>query len=1105
MEHTDNPAGNSEKAPSSPSAVPTGTFVQHGEDWTIGYGAASFPLRNVLGLSYIYRLLQRPGEQFHALDLLTGTTAGEGPEADRSKVARFRDDENLVVERPGDIGPILDEQAKREYRRRIAELNEELDELRERGSLNVLGESDYRRREEAESELEALTRQLAQAVGMFGRDRRSGSAAERARLNVTRAIRAAVQKVSERNAPLGELLGTCIRTGSFCSYIPNARSPIEWKLGLESATPVPLAEAPPPESPQGATSFIQRLAVRTKFVGREEERELLRRCLEGVKGGQGRIAIVAGPPGIGKTRTAREAGEEARQQGFLALAGNCYDREDSVPFAPFVELLETALAPVSDPAAIRAILGEQAAEITRLLPQLRRLFPDLTPLQVSPEQSRRMLFNAILDLVERQSALNPTLLLLEDLHWADEGTLSLLVHLGRSISRMPVMIIATHRDDDIDMKPPLTKALDELTRLGVVERIPLRGLPEPAVAQMIELLSGQEPSPALVDLIYANTDGNPLFVEELIRHLDSNQATGDFLERLQQGEVALPHSLRLVIGRRLALVSKDTMRCLGTAAVIGRSFNFSLLEAATHADPDGLVDSLEEAEKAGLISSRLQYPEARFKFSHELIRRAVLDEVSIPRRQRLHLSIAQALEALYADALEDHAEDLAHHFWSAGYAADPTKAISFLQMAGEKAVGSSANTEAISQFRRALDLIARLPETQERLQHELALQVNLGAALIATKGYSTRDAVDVYARARELSQRVGEALQLFRILWGQWINCSSRAEYAAGLEFGQECLRLARSVGDPVLLVEAHHALGVHYITMGEFERSVEHHEQAIALYDPTKHEIHAHTYGQDPAVLCRIHWGQSLWFLGYPDQALKKTDQAVALVQTLSHPPTRAMAGAFGALVYQYCGNVPAAASLAATAVNLSTHHESAFTKGMGTVMSGWALSQQGETQAGIQRMRAGLEVLRATDAVITVGYFSGLLAEVYGQAGDAEEGLNILAGIDPSREKHWEAELCRVKGELILKRRHLGMPLPNQAVEAEQHFLRAIAIARAQKAKSLELRAAMSLCRLKHQQDKQEEARLALEEIFSWFTEGLDTPDLLAAKILLKELDGR
>jgi AAA ATPase domain/Cyclic nucleotide-binding domain len=863
------------QAASDLPAVQSGTFVQHGEDWTIGYGVVSFLLRNVLGLTYIHRLLQHPGEQFHALDLLTGAVAGEALETGPSGAAHFGEGENLAFDWLGDSGPLLDAQAKQEYRHRIAELKEELSELRERGSLNLLGERDYQRREEIESELEVLTRQLAQAVGIFGRDRRSGSAAERARLNVTRAIRAAIQKISERHALLGELLGTCIQTGSFCSYIPNPRAPIEWKFAPGDTALSALAQTPVLSFLQIEASFVQSTASRTTFVGREEERTVLRRCLEGVKNGAGRVVIIAGPPGIGKTRISREAGEEARQRGFTALAGNCYDREDAVPFVPFVELLETILARAPSPAAVGEIFGEQAAELTRLLPQLRRLLPDLPPpMQASPEQSRRMLFNAMLELLQRQSARSPILLLLEDLHWADEGTLSLLVHLGRSISTMPVMIIATHRDDEIDMKPPLTKTLDDLNRSGVVERIPLRGLPEDAVAQMIEVLSGHQPAPALLDLIYSNTDGNPLFVEELVRHLEQSGAKDDVLERLEQGEAVLPPNLRLVIGRRLRLVSKDTMRALGTAAVIGRSFTFALLEAATQADPEHLLDSIEEAERAGLISSKSQYPETCFKFAHELIRRSVLDEVSAARRQRLHLKIAHALEQLYADTLEEHAEDLAHHFWSAGEAADPLKIISYLQMAGEKAVQSSANMQAIDHFRKALQLICNLPESQERLRQELKLEIGLGRALGIRMLRNSREP-GMRAGAEKFEREIMTELRQVDFLRG--LGDKELQLLLPGVtlrRFGTgEIIVRQDDPGDSLYIIQSGevevlaHASGAHDVHIGNLRRPAFFGEVALLTGEPRNATVRART-NAELLEISREGFGEL--FKSHPDAAAK-------------------------------------------------------------------------------------------------------------------------------------------------------------------------------------------------------------------------------------------
>jgi predicted ATPase len=1094
VEHVQKPPGHPGGVPASPPAIQFGTFVQQGEDWTVGYGAASFLLRNALGLTYIHLLLQHPGEQFHALDLLSRTASAENVERGSSRIVRVRDDENLVVGRPGDTGPVLDEQAKREYRRRISELNEELDELRERGNLNLLGERDYRRRAGVESELEALTRQLAQAVNIFGRDRRTGSSAERARLNVTRAIRSAIQRISERNAPLGELLGACIRTGSFCSYIPNPRAPISWKFAAEGLGSVATAGTPLP-SLQSETAFTQAFA--TTFVGREEERAVLRECLQQAKNGEGRVVIIAGPPGIGKTRTAREAGEEARRLGFVALAGNCFDRDDSVPFVPFVEMLEVALSMAGGPDAIREILGEQAPELSRLLPQVRRLLPDLPPpLQVSPEQSRRMLFSAVLDWFERQCAQSPILLLLEDLHWADEGTLSLLVHLGGSISRMPAIIIATHRDDEIDMKPPLTKALEELSRLGVVDRILLRGLSEPAVAQMIELLSGQQPSPALVELIYSNTYGNPLFVEELIRHLDEGQTDSNFLERLQQGEAALPHSLRLVIGRRLALVSKDSTRVLGTAAVIGRSFTFSLLEAATHAEPDSLIDSLEEGEKAGLISSKLEYPEARFSFAHELLRRAVLDEVSVARRQRLHLNVAEAMELLYPNSLEDHAEDLAHHYWCAGDASNPAKAIGYLQLAGEKAVLSSANPVAIGHFKKALQLLERPSEASSRPQLELSVQVGLGGALMATKGYAAPEVESAFARARSLCQQMSQSPQLAPVLFGLFMFYIVRGQYNTALELGEQLLGLAEQEDAPAFLIDAHVLLGGALFYRGEFVQARHHLERALSLIDEApSRKVSILQYGQDRSVLALSWLALTLWCLGYPERAVERSARAILVAKSIAHPFSQAFALTFSAVLHQLRRESSLVRLRAEEGLTISTEQQFSLFAACDSMLLGWALKEQGQIEQGIAKTLEGMQSFRATGANLTLPYYFAMLTEAYSDAGRLDEALcSISNAKDIMRntgEGFYEAEIHRLCGEVLCKsKRHL---------EGEVAFRDAMETARRQEAKSFELRTAVSRSELYRERPEGNEATTVVREIYSWFREGFTTPDLANAVQLL------
>ncbi|HZY60646.1 MAG TPA: AAA family ATPase, partial [Candidatus Binataceae bacterium] len=627
-------------------------FARSGEYWTLGYGGRTFSLKDVLGLSYIQRLLQHPGEEFAAIDLEAGP---ELPASGDSDLASVLSGANLSVGRPRDLGAMLDEKAKQDFKRRLHELGEELEEFKERG--------DYRRAAEVESEIDSIADELRRSRRKGGHDRRMGSVAERARLNVTRAIRAALQKVSEFNGPLGELFNQSIRTGLYCSYAPNPRVPVAWQFAVASSGPTALTEAPPPLLSRLESGFPRALGHRTTFVGREAERATLRSFLDQALRGEGKVVMISGAPGVGKTRLADEAGAQAAQSGFLALAGSCYDRDDAVPFSPFVEIMEGAWAQALSLETFRAALGNDAPEIARLMPQLRRLFPDLPPpLEIPPEQSRRLLFDALVRMMTRAAGDRPLLLVLEDLHWADEGTLSLLNHLARLVAKLRVLIVGTYRDYELAPGGPLAATLDELTRLHLLRRITLGGLSQPAVAGMIASLCDRDPPQSVVEFIYSGTDGNPFFVEELFLHLVERgkllDSQGEFRRDLKLAEVEVPESLRLVIGRRLARLGEETRKMLATAAVLGRSFPLELLEAATRVDTDSLLDRIEEAEKAGLLSSTVRGREARFQFSHELIRQAVVGEISPARRQRLHLQVAGAIEHVYANALEDHAIDL---------------------------------------------------------------------------------------------------------------------------------------------------------------------------------------------------------------------------------------------------------------------------------------------------------------------------------------------------------------------------------------------------------------------------------------------------------------
>jgi predicted ATPase len=427
-------------------------------------------------------------------------------------------------------------------------------------------------------------------------------------------------------------------------------------------------------------------------------------------------------------------------------------------------------------------------------------------------------------------------------------------------------------------------------------------------------------------------------------------------------------------------------------------------------------------------------------------------------------------------------------------------------LAGHQAVQRSANFEAVSHFSQALELLKTMPVSPEGFQQELALQLALGTPLIATKGFGSTEVGKVYARARELCQQAAEAPQLFPVLWGLWMFYTARAEHMVARELAEQCLRLAASAGDTGFLVQAHHINGVGLIATGNFVEALEHLKQAMAIYDPRQHGSHAYIFGHDPAAVSLTHASWALWLLGYPDQALKRAAEGLALAQKLNHPYTSATADAFAAWLHHFRRNGDAVEELASAAVTISTEHDFAFYRTMGLVIRGWALTQRARLSDGIAEMRTGVDAYRVTGAEINRPAFLSLLAEACGNAGKAEEGLSLLAEAqdlaDGRQERWWQAELHRLKGELILKRSGAHNSRPTDENEAEECFRQALAVAKAQKARSLELRAAMSLSRLWRTQSKHSEARQVLEEAFAFFTEGFDTPDLLEAKEQLKQL---
>jgi tetratricopeptide (TPR) repeat protein len=494
------------------------------------------------------------------------------------------------------------------------------------------------------------------------------------------------------------------------------------------------------------------LAERTPFVGREEERAELRRLMEQAIAGRGAIVLIRGEPGVGKTRLAQELVLEARQQGMVDRTGRCYEMEGAPPYIPFIEMIQQTLR-LGDPAQLRTAFGDSIGELAKIVPELRRVYDDIPPpLELPPEQERMYLFNSFREFAERVSRAVPLLVVFDDLHWADDATLMLMQHIAQHQDQMAMLTIATYRDIELDAARPLAQMLESLLRQRLAHRIALKPLPESGVEAMLQALTGQPPPPALVQAIYAETEGNPFFVEEVFQHLSEQgkllDAEGHWRPDLEVSELDVPEGVRLVISRRLERVSEECRTALTDAAVVGRDFTFDLLQGLTDLDADTLLDAIDDAERANLIVAGADgTSEARFSFAHELIRQTLISGLSLPRRQRLHLRVAETIEQTYGKDAGLYAADLAHHLYQAGAAADPAKTARYLVLAGDRALEATAFGEALRDYDLAF---STQPPTEQAVR--AGLFYKRGLALQSLNRWEEaladwREAADAYERA----------------------------------------------------------------------------------------------------------------------------------------------------------------------------------------------------------------------------------------------------------------------------------------------------------------------------------------------------------------------
>ncbi|MDQ3248729.1 MAG: AAA family ATPase, partial [Chloroflexota bacterium] len=806
------------------------------------------------------------------------------------------------------------------------------------------------------------------------------------------------------------------------------------------------------------------------------------------------FALVVGEAGIGKTRLVDELIEWAARQGVATAVARCYAVGGRLAYAPVQEWLR---APTFR-RAHAALESGWVNEVARLLPELINGQPHAvapnTNAALTDGWQRRRLFEALARLVFHNG--EPLLLVLDDVQWCDDDTLEWVQYLLRFNSKARLLIVGALRREEVSGERALTPFLRHLRYANQLVEIELPRLAAAETAQLATTLLGRTIDPGLAARLHADTEGNPLFVVEMVRE-QASRTDKETRGNSPSPSHPLPPKVQAVIKARLDRLTLRTTELAGVAAVIGRAFAVDVLTQASDSDEESLVQGLDELWQQQIIREQANGTAGAdvYDFTHDKLREVAYSSLSPIRRRHLHRRIAQALETLRAANLDGVSDQIALHYERAGGAA---QAIRYYRRAAALAHRLSALQEAIAHLTSAVALLPLLPEGAERAGLELALQMALGPLLLTTQGYAAPGVEQAFNRAWALVQPLGDPVQRFQVLWGLGRFYLVQPNLARGLDAGQQLLAIAQRAEEPSLLIEAYNSVGAYSFHRGALTSARRYLEAGIELYDRVEHRDHALLYGQDPGVVCLTRVAWALWCLGYPQAAAARVQAALALAHELAHPYSQVVALTYAAAHSQFSGDAAACRTQAEAAITLATQHGFTLWLAMVAFLRGWALTQQGEMPTGLAEMQQFLTLYRRTGAELGAAYYVALLADAQGRAGQPELALTTIGEafslLEKTEDRWCEAELYRLHGELL---RQTG-----DDASAETAFERALDVAQAQQARLWQLRAAVSLGRLWQAQGKTADAHTHLSEIYAWFKEGFDTPDLVAAKALLSRL---
>jgi tetratricopeptide (TPR) repeat protein len=843
-----------------------------------------------------------------------------------------------------------------------------------------------------------------------------------------------------------------------------------------------------------AASGLRRAAP----IGRERELGRLRTALAAAVAGRRGAVMVRGEPGAGKSTLVDAFVQEA---GVTVGVGQCLGhRGPGEPYMPVLDALgELARGPAGE--TVVAILAHVAPT---WLVELPWLLGDgakaVSVRQRAQGATRARMLREMLEALDAIAAGAPLLLVLEDLHWADDSTLDLLTALLRRRDAAPLLVVGTYRPAG---DPPVAALVNELSVRGLCEELPVPRLSARSVAVYLEVRFPAAPLPeGLADVLARRTGGNPLFMRNLLDHwlADGTLAERAGAVRLTRSretlEAGVPPTLRAHIRDQLEGLPAEDAEVLRAASVAGRDFSADTLAAALERDRETVEARCAAlAQRTPLIEQR----DGGHGFPHDLHREVLYELLPPDARARLHARVGAHLAETYGRAAPDMAAELGFHFLAGR---DPERAVRFLRIAAERALGRNAHAEGIRHLRAALDAAANLEASRERTRAEVELLSSLGQALVATGGWSAAEAEDALLRARELAARLSDNEPLVSVLLALATLYEMRGEFGRAQHMAQECRRLAPSGQDDHEL-ESTELLACNLFHQGSFARALEYAERGVELFEGVGGAPEAGTYSTFPATLgdnagvsCHDWAGLALWFLGRPDAALERATRALELARDPGRTYSLATARAQMAVVHQCRREPEPALEWAEATIAAAQRLGYVYREAMGRVLRGWSLAVLGDPGQGVREIAGGLAASRGTGARMDDPHYLGLLAEAYLRAGDTDAGFSAVAEATEharrERSLFYEPELHRLAGALHAVSGDLDA--------AETSLRRGLDRAREQGSATLELRIATDLARLLPDPARAAEARGDVAAALATFGEGFGTRDLREATALLE-----